>query len=190
MVFRDIKASQTGTLILDFFKVAANLKNVPRQGWIDRLNHKDPESVAEHAYSAAIMGMILSDMENRDTQKILKMILLHDLSESIIGDIPPDKMSAEAKIQFEDDAMKKILGYLPEHIREKYQLLWDEFQQGSSAESILVHQIDKLEMALQARTYSKSGFTSEQVAPFFDSAREEISEKNIKEILKEILDDV
>lgn len=177
-------------MILDFFKTAANLKNVPRQGWIDRLNHKDPESVAEHTYCAAVMGMIFSDMKNMDTAKILKMILLHDMAESIIGDIPPNQMPAESKIQLEDDTMKKILKYLPNHIQERYQLLWDEFQQCSSDEAKLVHQIDKLEMALQASTYYNDGFTAEQVAPFFDSAKEEISEKNIKEILKQILDNV
>lgn len=73
-------------MILDFFKTAANLKKIQRKGWIDKLSISDPESVADHSYSMAIMGMIISDLENHNFEKIIKMILLHDLAESEIGD--------------------------------------------------------------------------------------------------------
>jgi Predicted hydrolases of HD superfamily len=73
-------------VILDFFKNALNLKNISRQGWIDKLSMEHPESVADHSYSMAIMGMVISDLENYDSEKMLKMILLHDLAESKIGD--------------------------------------------------------------------------------------------------------
>ena len=72
-------------VILDFFKNALNLKNISRQGWIDKLSIKHPESVADHSYSMAIMAMVISDLENHDSEKILKMVLLHDLAESKIS---------------------------------------------------------------------------------------------------------
>jgi len=77
-------------VVLDFFKNALNLKNISRQGWIDKLSIKDPESVADHSYSMAIMAMVISDLENYDSEKILKMVLLHDLAESKIGDFTPE----------------------------------------------------------------------------------------------------
>ena len=77
-------------MILDFFKTAVNLKNISRQGWMDKLSLKHPESVADHSYSMAIMGMIISDLENYNSEKMLKMILLHDLAESEIGDYTPN----------------------------------------------------------------------------------------------------
>ena len=76
-------------VILDFFKSTLNLKNIYRQGWIDKLSIEHPESVADHSYSMAIMGMVISDLENYDSEKMLKMILLHDLAESKIGDFTP-----------------------------------------------------------------------------------------------------
>lgn len=176
-------------LILDFFKISAKLKDTPRQGWVDKLNHKDPETVAEHVYMAAVMGMVLSDLKGGNTEKILKMILLHDLAESVTGDITPGQLPKESKAELENDAMKKILGCLPEGLSERYLQVWDEFRQGSSEESRLVHQVDKLEMALQAKAYSRDGFAPEQLAPFLDSARNGISEKNIKEIFAKILED-
>ena len=82
-------------MILDFFKTAVNLKNISRQGWINKLSLKHPESVADHSYSMAIMGMVISDLENYDSEKMLKMILLHDLAESKIGDYTPNQISKE-----------------------------------------------------------------------------------------------
>ncbi len=176
-------------MILDFFKTAANLKNVPRRGWADKLDHKNPESVAEHVYMTTIIGMILADSECLDTEKILKMILIHDLAESVTGDITPDQMEAKSKIKLEDTVMKKILKFLPEKLSTEYELLWDEFQQNLTKDAKLVHQIDKLEMSLQARIYLDDGFAPEKIAPFFDSAKSLITKSNIKKILTEIVRD-
>ena len=84
-------------MTIDFFKTAANLKKIKRQGWIDKLSINNPESVADHTFSMAIMGMVLSDIEQCNSEKILKMILLHDLAESIIGDFTPEQISSRRK---------------------------------------------------------------------------------------------
>ena len=62
-------------MIEDFFQRAANLKNISRQGWIDKLSINNPESVADHTFSMAVIGMVISDLENLNSEKILKMIL-------------------------------------------------------------------------------------------------------------------
>ena len=59
-------------MILDFFKTAVNLKNISRQGWINKLSLKHPESVADHSYSMAIMGMVISDLENYNSAENTK----------------------------------------------------------------------------------------------------------------------
>ena len=100
-------------MILDFFKTAVNLKNISRQGWMDKLSLKHPESVADHSYSMAIMGMIISDLENYNSEKMLKMILLHDLAESKIGDYTPNQISKENKIKIENNAYDEIISTLP-----------------------------------------------------------------------------
>ena len=77
-------------MIEKFFQKVLELKNVPRQGWKEKLEIINPESVAEHSYSTAAISMILSDLEGLNTEKIIKMALLHDLAESTIGDIIPE----------------------------------------------------------------------------------------------------
>jgi len=174
-------------LILDFLKIAVNLKTIPRQGWIEKLSIKNPESVADHTYSMSIIGMILSDSQKYNTEKILKMILLHDLAESITGDLTPEQKSKE-KMVLENKTFEKILTHLPENLQEQYYQLWNEYQTNDSNEANFVHQIDKLEMALQAKIYSKQIKSYDELIPFFDSAQREIKDPNLLKLLKEILD--
>ena len=176
-------------MILDFFKTAVNLKNISRQGWINKLSLKHPESVSDHSYSMAIMGMVISDLENYNSEKILKMILLHDLAESKIGDYTPNQISKENKIKIENKAYDEIINALPNAIKLQYAQIWEEYQKQESPESKIVHQIDKLEMALQAKMYQKQGSSKDAVESFFKSAENEITHPKLKDILYQILQD-
>ena len=176
-------------MILDFFKTAINLKNISRQGWIDKLSLKHPESVADHSYSMAIMGMLISDLENYDSEKILKMILLHDLAESKIGDYTPDEIVKDEKVRIENNAFFEITKKLPTIIKSQYDELWKEYQNHTTPESQIVHQIDKLEMALQAKTYQKEGIPKEKIESFLESARISITHPKLKELFNLIQQD-
>jgi putative hydrolase of HD superfamily len=176
-------------MILDFFKTAVNLKNISRQGWINKLSLKHPESVSDHSYSMAIMGMVISDLENYNSEKILKMILLHDLAESKIGDYTPNQISKENKIKIENNAYDEIINALPDAIKLQYAQIWEEYQKQESPESKIVHQIDKLEMALQAKMYQKEGSSKEAIESFFKSAENEITHPKLKELFNQIIQD-
>ena len=176
-------------MILDFFKTAANLKNISRQGWIDKLSLDTSESVADHSYSMAIMSMVISDLENYNSEKILKMVLLHDLAESKIGDYTPGQISVENKKKLENKAFFEIISNLPDNVRLQYLEIWQEYQESNSPESKLVHQIDKLEMILQARLYQKEGHPKEKLDSFFESAKTDIVHPKLKELFRKILED-
>ena len=176
-------------MILDFLKDSANLKTISRQGWIDKLSIKNPESVADHSYSMAIMAMIISDLENYDSEKILKMTLLHDLAESKIGDITPEQMTLENKVKIENKAIGEIINQLPEPIKSQYLEIWKEYQNNSSKESLFVHQIDRLEMALQAKIYEKSSLSKKDISPFLETAKADITHSKLKELFTKIIED-
>ena len=175
--------------IIDFFKNALNLKNISRQGWIDKLSIKYPESVADHSYSMAIMAMVISDLENYDSEKILKMVLLHDLAESKIGDFTPDQISKDKKEKIENDAFNDIIEQLPNTIKLEYDKIWKEYQNKKSPESQIVHEIDRLEMALQAKMYQKSGSSEEDISTFLETAKSDITHPKIKELFTKIIED-
>lgn len=176
-------------MIINFFKTAANLKRVNRQGWVDKLSIDNPESVADHTYSMAIMGMVLSDLENYDSEKILKMILLHDLAESEIGDYVPGQIPHEKKLELENNTFHKILENLPTEIKSQYLKIWQEYQDNNSPESMLVHQIDRLEMALQAKVYERDGHSKDDLSSFIESAKKDITHPKLKELFTIIIED-
>ncbi len=174
-------------MLEDFFKIVANLKNIPRQGWKNKLEIEFPESVADHCFSLTTMGMVLADLENLDTEKVLKMSLLHDLSESITGDFTPDKISKSKKETLENNIIKKILANLPKKLSDQYHAIWVEYQQKQTDESVFVHELDKLEMALQAIIYSKDSYPKEKIQTFLDTANNEIKNEKLRKILAKLL---
>ena len=175
-------------MIEEFFQKVLELKNVSREGWKEKLEIINPESVAEHSYSTAVISMILSDLEGLNTEKIIKMALLHDLAESIIGDIIPGSITKNEKVRKENIAMKQILKNLPDKIAEPYFEIWNEYQKNSSQESRLLHDIDKLEMAFQAKFYQNKGISKEKLQTFFNTAKKEIKSKNLRNILSSFME--
>jgi len=173
-------------LISDFFFQIAGLKTLPRTGWKMKLNLKDSESVAEHSYMMSVMAMIMSDMKNLNTEKIIKMSILHDWAESKIGDFMPDEITVEKKTELEEYAMAELLDDLPSKIKNDYYDIWNDYKENLSDESRFVHELDKLEMALQGKIYEKEA-DPEKIKPFIISAVEQIVDDDLKKVLIEIL---
>ena len=117
------------------------------------------------------------------------MVLLHDLAESKIGDFTPEKLNKNEKNILENNAFKEIIETLPSYIRLQYLQIWQEYQENNSLESKLVHQVDRLEMALQAKIYQNDGFSLEKLEPFFESAKKDIVDSKLKELFTKIIKD-
>ena len=83
--------------------------------------------------------------------------------------------------------MKKILDNLPDSLQKDYSEIWKEYQENKTEESKLVHDVDKLEMVVQAKIYENNGHPSEKILPFIETADENIQNPKIREIFREIL---
>ena len=177
-------------MVEDFFHSILELKNIQRTGWKKNLGIKNGESVADHCFSMALMSMILSDLHHLNTNKILKMVLLHDIAESKIGDLTPDEITKQEKIQRENQIMDEILNKLPIELKEDYQKIWAEYQSKESKESVFVHEMDKLEMAFQAVSYMKEGYSEKNIQTFFETAKNEIQNEYLRNILNKLLDSI
>jgi putative hydrolase of HD superfamily len=97
----------------------------------------------------------------------MKMVILHDLAESIIGDYMPDEISEKHKRSKERIAINSILHCIPSKVRKKYTKIWKEYLQNKTDVAQFVHRIDKMEMILQARQYAKEGYPNKLLAQFF-----------------------
>ncbi|MEX2348113.1 MAG: HD domain-containing protein [Nitrosopumilaceae archaeon] len=173
-------------MLLDFFNIVADLKKIPRKGWKEKIGLQSPESVADHSYNTAVMAMVLSDLKELDTEKILRMALLHDIAESVTGDFMPEEISKKDKRELENRTIIDILSKLPSKLADSYTKIWNEYQDESSKEAVLVHEIDRLEMALQACKYRDEGYSQDKLETFFSAARKEIKSKEVLEILDKI----
>jgi putative hydrolase of HD superfamily len=135
------------------------LKAIPRMGWRVR-GVRDGESVAEHSYAVALMAMFIADRMNIeiDCEKLLRIALLHDLPEHMLGDIhaPAGRLLGEdAKEAAELRIMESLFRGIENG--QEYVELWREFADRSSVEGRLVRAVDKLEMFTQAYLYECAG---------------------------------
>ncbi|WP_297435176.1 HD family hydrolase [Thermococcus sp.] len=144
---------------LELFLEAGNLKKLRRTGWILR-GVPIPESIADHSFRAALITLFLAD-ELRDggveidTERALRMALLHDLGEARITDVP-----LPAQRYFDKAGGEEALKGLFDKIEGagRYMALFEEYSGGSTPEGKLVRFADKLEMLLQAYEYERTGF--------------------------------
>lgn len=182
-----LKGTHESTSLAEFFQTVLKLKAIHRQGWKDKLGMTNPESVADHCYSMAVMAMVLSDLKKFDTGKIVKMSLLHDLAETVTGDLVPGQKSKSQKANLEGKAIKKILRNVAKPQKDEYLKIWQEYQENKSRESRFLHQIDKLEMAFQANDYMNLGFSKQQISPFLKSSKSQITDPALRKLLSSFL---
>lgn len=171
---------------MEFAYIVGKLKTLQRTGWT-RYDINNPESVADHSYRVAMLAMFLANELKLDQNRVVKMALIHDLGEAVIGDIPsnnPDGTTNPAslsKFELEHKALLEILGTIG---REEWIAYFEEFAAGKTAEARLVTGIDKLEMALQALEYEQTH--NIRLDEFFVDARAKISDPMLSSLLDNI----
>jgi putative hydrolases of HD superfamily len=178
---RKKEATSTPVQLLSFFESVVRLKSVKRAGWVLKAGISNPESVSDHTYSMCAIGMILSDMLGLDTERVMKMIIIHDLAESIIGDYMPGEITRKKKRIDERKAMTSILYQMPVAIRSNYKGIWEEYQLNKTQVAKFVHKLDKLEMAMQATQYINEGHCNKMLFQFLDSVRISLAKFNVNQ---------
>ncbi|MBX2797433.1 MAG: HD domain-containing protein [Myxococcales bacterium] len=157
---------------------ALALKALPRAGWL-RAGVASPESVAAHSWGVAWLTLVLLP-EELDLQRALTYAVLHDLAEVRTGDVTPhDGIPASTKAAREHHAMRELMAELPRggDLLEA----WERYEAQIDAEARFVRQLDRLDMALQARAYADAGSTG--MAEFLDSAEAVLTDPTLEQLL-------
>ncbi len=169
----------------DFMKLLHTinkLKQLKRTGWVHR-KVPNPESVADHTFMTSILTLLLADETNLDKNKCLQMALIHDLAESIAGDITPNQKNIGKKHILE----KKAIESLFKNTNKKIIQLWDEYEHRVTPEAKFVYEIDKLEMLLQASEYKrKYKNTKIDFSEFYTYVQTRATHPKIIKILKKL----
>ncbi|KAI7822247.1 HD domain-containing protein [Kickxella alabastrina] len=161
--------STAASSVIDFLSLVEQLKRTKRTGWINN-GIQSPESIADHMYRMGIMAMLIED-SSLDRTRCIKMAIVHDLAEALVGDITPfDGVSKERKREMEEQGMKQLVETLDSSAQAlEIESLWREYEDDATMESHLVHDLDKCEMIQQAMEYEKSD--AKELESFFASTR-------------------
>jgi putative hydrolase of HD superfamily len=173
--------------IVDFAKTVGTLKKIKRKGWRTSAQIKDAESVADHTMRSVVLAMIFGDLKGLDTEKLMRMALLHDVHEALIGDydyFDKKELGAQEVSKREKAAIKKVFSSLPEAVRDRYFLLAEEYLKQETDDAKLVRQIDRLEMVLQAFEYEKDGFEAARLQQFWDDVGKALTDADLKKIFE------
>ena len=144
--------------VIKYYVLCNKLKNVIRKGWKDWHVQKERlESVAEHIFGVQMLAIAMKSeyQYDVDIMKVIFMLAIHELGETIIGDLTQFEISKEEKEKIEHAAVHKILDSLLDgRIIEE---LFLEFDSHRTKEAFFAYQCDKLECDLQSKLYDEEG---------------------------------
>lgn len=138
-----------------FLYEMGHLKHTPRAGWL-LLGIPQPESVAEHSFRVAIVGIVLATLEHADIGRTSALCLLHDAHETRIGDVTSVNQDYVNTASPETVTVHQT-ATMPEDMAAVFHDLVGEFEGEQTVESTIAHDADKLEMLLQAVEYQAEG---------------------------------
>lgn len=143
------------------FNLFAESNLLERSGWVGTFvptNHK--ESIAEHMYVMYTMANIYLpselNVDGYDKQKILNMIMIHDLAETLTGDIPHPNKTDEDDIK--EDLIAKalwcsLLFNETSNSKEVYEL-WNDWNLNLTINANIAHDFDSIQLNYQFFTYA------------------------------------
>ena len=144
--------------IINYYVICNRLKDIIRTGWKNwNVQRERIESVAEHIFGVQMLAIAMKSeyQYDVDIMKVVYMLAIHELGETIIGDLTQFQISKEEKEKIEHEAVHKILGDLLDG--DKIEELFLEFDSHNTKESIFAYQCDKLECDLQCKLYDEEG---------------------------------
>lgn len=134
---------------MEFCILLDNMKKIKRQTRL--IGSEEREDDAQHSYHVAMMAIVLEKYsdEKIDINKVVKMLLIHDLVELYAGDAPAyDKKANEDKEMRELLALEKVFNLLDPELENELKLLWLEFEKGVTPEAKFANSIDRLQPVL------------------------------------------
>lgn len=144
--------------VINYYVICNRLKNIIRTGWKNwNVQRERIESVAEHIYGVQMLAIAMKSeyQYDVDIMKVIFMLAVHELGETVIGDLTQFEISKEEKEKMEHEAVHEILGGLLDG--RQIEELFLEFDSHNTKEAMFAYQCDKLECDLQCKLYDEEG---------------------------------
>lgn len=127
-----------------------------------------------------------------DLAKCMRMALIHDMAELLVGDITPvDGVPKTEKNRREAETMdfltKNLLrGVAGGDVGAQIRAIWQEYEDSETLDSHFVHDVDKIELMLQMVEYEKQGKGQVDLGEFAYVARK-VTLPEMREWAEELL---
>ncbi|MFN0114382.1 MAG: HD domain-containing protein [Paracoccaceae bacterium] len=139
---------------LAFLTEAGRLSTVTRATRIT--DGTRPENSAEHSWHLALYALVLADQAGPGVSidRVIRMLLLHDLVEIDTGDTPIHSANGEAHgsaavSAAEAKAADRIFGMLPSDIGDDLRALWEEFEAAETPDALFAKSLDRVQPVMQ-----------------------------------------
>ena len=113
------------------------------------------ENSGEHSWHLTLYALILADQAapGVSIDRVVKMLILHDLVEIDTGDVPIHSQNGQAHgsaavTEAEARAADRIFGLLPSDIGQPLRALWEEFEASETADAIFAKSLDRVQPLL------------------------------------------
>ncbi len=133
-----------------FLNEADRLKSVLRATTL--VDGSRPENSGEHSWHLALYAMVLEGQAapGVNIDRVIRMLLLHDLVEIDVGDVPIHSANGTAHasaetVAAEQRAADRIFGLLPPDQARAFRALWDEFEAAETPDAIFAKSLDRVQ---------------------------------------------
>jgi putative hydrolase of HD superfamily len=133
-----------------FLNEADRLKQILRATTL--VDGSRPENSGEHSWHLALYALVLADQAGPgvDINRVIRMLLIHDLVEIDVGDVPIHSANgqahgSEATLAAEAKAADRIFGLLPSDLRDSLRTLWEEFETAETPDARFAKALDRVQ---------------------------------------------
>ncbi|WP_171231616.1 HD family hydrolase [Ruegeria sp. HKCCA4812] len=133
-----------------FLKRADELKMVERANVL--LDRSRPENSAEHSWHLALWALVMAPLAGPDVSidRVIRMLLLHDLVEIVVGDHPIHlETDWNLVAKAEQAAAKELFGLLPKDQADAFHAVWREFEEDQTADARFAKVLDRCQPLFQ-----------------------------------------
>ncbi len=133
-----------------FLNEADRLKSVLRATTL--VDGSRPENSGEHSWHLALYALVLADQAapGVDVNRVIRMLLIHDLVEIDVGDVPIHSANGKAHasaqtVAAEQRAADRVFGLLPSDLATDLRALWDEFEAAETPDALFAKSLDRVQ---------------------------------------------
>jgi putative hydrolases of HD superfamily len=133
-----------------FLNEADRLKQVLRATTL--VDGSRPENSGEHSWHLALYALVLADQATPGVSidRVIRMLLIHDLVEIDVGDVPIHSQNGQAHASAatqaaEAKAADRIFGLLPPDLSDSLRALWQEFEVAETPDARFAKSLDRVQ---------------------------------------------